>query len=205
MLVVAAGNSPENLDRMVATTKTVRSNEVVDSDIFLTLATMLVFISDRIFGSFKKCVKICRKCYVCKYAEISLCKYMYVFVYAITSLVGDSYLNNQCQYRKDLRDTIIVVASSDMLGQLSAYSAFGKDVVSLAAPGEYILVFDAEAENGYCYKYGTSFAAPHVTGALVLLLSAFPNCTVLLLNVHTVLFLSDIHTYTYTVRHFPIV
>jgi hypothetical protein len=46
VLVVAAGNSPENLDRMVATTKTVRSNEVVDSDIFLTLATMLVFISD---------------------------------------------------------------------------------------------------------------------------------------------------------------
>jgi subtilisin family serine protease len=82
-----------------------------------------------------------------------------------------------------------------MLGQLSAYSAYGKGVVSLAAPGEYILVFDAEAENGYCYKYGTSFAAPHVTGALVLLLSAFPNCTVLLLHVHTLLFyLTYIHT-----------
>ena len=89
-----------------------------------------------------------------------------------------------------------------MLGQLSAYSAFGKDVVSLAAPGEYILVFDAEAENAYHYEYGTSFAAPHVTGALVLLLSAFPNCTVLL-HIHTMHLY--IHTYTYTVRHFPIV
>ena len=63
-----------------------------------------------------------------------------------------------------------------MLGQLSAYSAFGKEVVSLAAPGDHILVFNTEGEDQYYYEYGTSFAAPHVTGALVLLLSAFPHC-----------------------------
>jgi subtilisin family serine protease len=80
---------------------------------------------------------------------------------------------------------IVVVASSDMLGQLSSYSAFGKDVVSLAAPGELILVFNTEAENEYCYDSGTSFAASHVTGALVLLLSAFPHCTVLRTYMHT--------------------
>ena len=80
---------------------------------------------------------------------------------------------------------IVVVASSDMLGQLSSYSAFGKDVVSLAAPGDLILVFNTEAENEYCYDSGTSFAASHVTGALVLLLSAFPHCTVLRTYMHT--------------------
>ena len=52
-------------------------------------------------------------------------------------------------------------------------------MVSLAAPGDHILVFNTEAENEYYYVNGTSFAAPQVTGALVLLLAAFPNCTVL--------------------------
>eukprot|EP01036_Dinobryon_divergens_P029614 gene29614-38736_t len=113
----SAGNSPINLDRLVAATSTARDKDIVTSDIFITLAT-----------------------------------------------------------QPSLRDTIIVVASSDMLGQLSAYSAFGKEVVSLAAPGDHILVFNTEGEDQYYYEYGTSFAAPHVTGALVLLLSAFPHC-----------------------------
>jgi subtilisin family serine protease len=66
-----------------------------------------------------------------------------------------------------MRNTIIiVVASSDMMGQLSAFRAFVKMVVSLAAPGVHILLFHVAMKNGYKYDSGTSFAAAHVTGVL---------------------------------------
>ena len=54
-------------------------------------------------------------------------------------------------------------------------SAVFPDVV---APGEYILVADPTSPTGYSYGSGTSFAAPHVAGALALLKSAFPKKSV---------------------------
>ena len=66
-----------------------------------------------------------------------------------------------------MRNTIItVVASSDMMGQLSAFWAFAKMVVFLAAPGDHILLFHVAVKNGYKYDSGTSFAAAHVTWVL---------------------------------------
>ena len=39
-------------------------------------------------------------------------------------------------------------------------------MVSLAAPGDHILLFHVAVKNGYKYDSGTSFAAAHVTGVL---------------------------------------
>ena len=114
VFVVAAGNSPKNLDQLVADIEAADGDKRLESDVFSSLAV-----------------------------------------------------------RQDLRDAIVVVTSCDMFGQFSKGCAFGQECVSIAAPGEKVLVLDPK--DGYRYETGTSFAAPHVTAALVLLMSAFPG------------------------------
>jgi subtilisin family serine protease len=69
---------------------------------------------------------------------------------------------------------VIGVASTGSTGELSGFSNRGGPV-ALAAPGEEILT---TARGGYESFYGTSAAAPHVSGAIALLRSARPDATV---------------------------
>jgi len=72
------------------------------------------------------------------------------------------------------KPNVIGVASTTSTGELSGFSNRGGPV-SLAAPGEEILT---TARGGYESFYGTSAAAPHVSGAIALLRSARPDATV---------------------------
>ncbi len=49
-------------------------------------------------------------------------------------------------------------------------SAFGIENIDMGAPGA--LVYSTDIDNTYSYKSGTSFAAPHVAGAVALMLSS---------------------------------
>ncbi|MBX2817038.1 MAG: S8 family peptidase [Saprospiraceae bacterium] len=65
-------------------------------------------------------------------------------------------------------DFLIVVTNTDQDDQLSV-AGFGRENVDLSAPGEAIQVVNRN--NGNRTNGGTSFAAPHVTGAVGLLYS----------------------------------
>ena len=75
-------------------------------------------------------------------------------------------------------DNVVSVAASDSTDHLWPSSNYGSGTVSLAAPGVNILtpvlpISATERVFGrYNYQTGTSFAAPHVSGAALLILSA---------------------------------
>ncbi len=64
---------------------------------------------------------------------------------------------------------VIAVGSNDQNGQKSDFSPNSTDV-DILAPGEYIDCIGLV--NGYCVENGTSLAAPHVSAAAALILSA---------------------------------
>jgi subtilisin family serine protease len=70
---------------------------------------------------------------------------------------------------------IVCVASTDEYNRLSAFSNYGPVSVDLAAPGERILTTHPD---GYVEFYGTSAAAPHVSGTAALLWAQHPDATV---------------------------
>jgi subtilisin family serine protease len=70
---------------------------------------------------------------------------------------------------------IIAVASTDMNDNISTFSNFGETSVDLGAPGEEILT--TIPGNDYDHFYGTSAAAPHVSGVAALVWSRYPHLT----------------------------
>jgi serine protease len=75
-----------------------------------------------------------------------------------------------------LSDNVISVAATDRRDDLATFSDYG-DSVDIAAPGVEIL--STGIGNTYVELQGTSMAAPHVTGAAALILSAVPSQTYL--------------------------
>lgn len=68
---------------------------------------------------------------------------------------------------------IISVASTNRRDELSSFSNYGAKSVHVAAPGEDI--WSTIPKGSYGAKSGTSMATPHVTGAIALIKSQFPD------------------------------
>ncbi len=79
-------------------------------------------------------------------------------------------------------NNVISVCSTDHNDALSVFSNFGQRNVDLCAPGSRI--FSTIPNRSYDIFNGTSMATPHVTGAVMLLWSAFPNLTATEVKTH---------------------
>ncbi|OHE78226.1 MAG: hypothetical protein A3F67_09875 [Verrucomicrobia bacterium RIFCSPHIGHO2_12_FULL_41_10] len=71
----------------------------------------------------------------------------------------------------------MIVAASTETDTLAGFSNYGNQTVHLAAPGEKIYSTGHNTSVPYLHKQGTSMAAPHVTGALALMMARFPAYT----------------------------
>ncbi len=74
-------------------------------------------------------------------------------------------------------DNVIAVLSTDHYDQLSQHSNHGLTSVDLGAPGgdSDNKILSCYRDGGYSWKYGTSMAAPHVSGACALIWSVYPG------------------------------
>ncbi|MDO9104082.1 MAG: S8 family peptidase [Methylovulum sp.] len=72
---------------------------------------------------------------------------------------------------------IVAVAALTSVGRMAYFSNFGKTTVDIAAPGDGILstVPGLTGEPAYAFDFGTSMAAPFVTGAIALYAHQHPG------------------------------
>jgi len=80
----------------------------------------------------------------------------------------------------DNQNILSVAATQGLSLRLAYFSNFGALTVDLAAPGHNIEssfnpLYNTQPRRFYRKLSGTSMAAPHVTGAVALLYSAFPK------------------------------
>ncbi len=88
---------------------------------------------------------------------------------------SSNFFNFPCYPAGYELDNIVAVASSSLFNGLSNFSNYGPKTVGLAAPGEEIYSTWFENDHAYHVSSGTSMAAPHVTGALALMMEQFPS------------------------------
>ncbi|MGB7983296.1 MAG: S8 family serine peptidase [Candidatus Nanopelagicales bacterium] len=102
------------------------------------------------------------------------CTYAFSKGAVVVAAAGNSYQwGNEVQYPA-ASPNVLGVASVDRTGNPSYFSNTGPHI-DLAAPGEAI--WAATPGGRYGLESGTSFAAPHVSGALALVLAANPRLT----------------------------
>ena len=70
---------------------------------------------------------------------------------------------------------VVSVTSIDPTGAVPSFANVGAEVIDIAAPGVGILA--PATDDGHAYVTGTSFAAPHVAGALALATAVAPYAT----------------------------
>ena len=70
-------------------------------------------------------------------------------------------------------DNLVVVAATNQSDQLSSYSNYGAQSVTIAAPGDSIL--STARGGGYTFKSGTSLATPFISAAIALLRDEHPD------------------------------
>ena len=68
---------------------------------------------------------------------------------------------------------VVSVAAIDQNGALAYFSNYGATSVDIAAPG--VMIQSTALNGGYQYMSGTSMAAPHISGALGLLIGRSPG------------------------------
>ena len=70
---------------------------------------------------------------------------------------------------------VIAVASITSAGAMSSFSSYGATQVDIGAPGSSII--STVPNNSYATYSGTSMATPHVTGAIALYASKYPDAS----------------------------
>jgi thermitase len=98
-----------------------------------------------------------------------------VFVVTAAGNYGNDLVSRPSYPAAYRTSNLLGVASTDLEGGVSGFSNRGGPI-SLAAPGEDVLTTARGA--GYAGMYGTSAAAPQVSGALALLTAARPDTTI---------------------------